>query len=94
MRRPRRVFARRLSEAVMRTLLQCEAVIERGLASYREVGAALKEIRDRTLYRETPKYAKTGVTFEDYCQDPVGLHEGSRQPADPVIRRGCNVYHG
>ena len=42
-------------------LVECEAVIERGLASFMEVGQALLEIRDSRLYRETHG------TFEDYC---------------------------
>lgn len=39
-----------------------EQVIERGLATFHEVGAALLAIRDGRLYRATHK------TFEDYCQ--------------------------
>lgn len=40
-----------------------EAVIERGLKTFYEVGAALLEIRDGKLYRETH------ATFEDYCRE-------------------------
>lgn len=39
-----------------------EQVIERGLATFHEVGTALLAIRDGRLYRSTHK------TFEDYCQ--------------------------
>jgi len=40
-----------------------EAVIERGLGAFVEVGRALLEIRDSRLYRETHG------TFEDYCRE-------------------------
>lgn len=43
-------------------LAECEAIIERGLTTFIEVGAALLRIRDERLYRETHG------TFEDYCQ--------------------------
>lgn len=44
-----------------------EARIERGLKVFYEVGAALLDIRDKRLYRETHK------TFEDYCQQRWGM---------------------
>lgn len=44
-------------------LAECEAVIERGQRSFIEVGAALLEILDARLYKETHS------TFEDYCRD-------------------------
>lgn len=44
------------------SLTQLEAVIERGLSTFIEVGSALMEIRDSRLYRETH------ATFEDYCR--------------------------
>ena len=44
-----------------------EATIERGLASFIEVGEALALVRDSRLYRETH------ATFEDYCQKRWGL---------------------
>jgi len=47
-------------------LEQCEAVIERGLKTFVDVGNALLEIRDSRLYR-----AEFG-TFEDYCKDKWG----------------------
>lgn len=40
-----------------------EATIERGLASFMEVGIALMRIRDDRLYRETHE------RFDDYCKD-------------------------
>ena len=46
---------------------QCEAVIERGLGTFMEVGTALATIRDARLYRV--KHA----TFEDYCRERWNL---------------------
>lgn len=43
-------------------LVELEAVVERGLASFVEVGQALMEIRDARLYRQSHG------TFEDYCR--------------------------
>ena len=51
----------------LRTLEECEAVIERGLATFIEVGQALLEIRDSRLYRESHG------TFESYCLDRWGF---------------------
>jgi len=51
-----------------RPLAALEATIERGLATFIEVGQALMEIRERRLYRETHP------TFEDYCRDRWGLN--------------------
>lgn len=50
-----------------RTLEQCEAVIERGLNTFVEVGAALLQIRDGRLYKA--EYS----TFEDYCRERWGF---------------------
>jgi hypothetical protein len=44
-------------------LAQCEAVIERGLANFMEVGQALLVVRDKKLYRLSHK------TFAEYCSD-------------------------
>jgi phage N-6-adenine-methyltransferase len=41
---------------------ELEAVVERGLGTFVEVGQALMEIRDKRLYRELHD------TFEDYCR--------------------------
>jgi phage N-6-adenine-methyltransferase len=49
-----------------KSLAQLEVIIERGLSIFVEVGAALLQIRDSRLYRET--YA----TFEDYCRQRWG----------------------
>jgi hypothetical protein len=47
-----------------RSLLQeCEAVIERGVKTFVEVGQALLQIRDERLYRASHK------TFEEYCRE-------------------------
>lgn len=44
-------------------LAQLEETIERGLATFVEVGAALMEVRDSRLYRDG------FTTFEDYCRE-------------------------
>jgi hypothetical protein len=44
-------------------LADCEAVIERGLAPFVEVGQALLRIREERLYRGTHK------SFDDYCRE-------------------------
>ncbi len=46
---------------------QCETVIERGLATFVDVGTALASIRDGRLYRATYE------TFEDYCRERWGF---------------------
>jgi hypothetical protein len=46
------------------TLEQLEVVIEKGINSFIETGNALREIRDRRLYRE-----QGFATFEDYCRE-------------------------
>jgi hypothetical protein len=51
----------KISHAERDSLSTCEAIIERGLRSFYEVGAALTRIRDERLYRAT--YG----TFEEYC---------------------------
>ena len=51
------------------TLTHAEAKIERGLASFVEVGEALAEVRDARLYRETH------ATFLDYCRDRWGISD-------------------
>lgn len=44
-------------------LARCEAVIERGLTTFYEVGTALLKIRDARLYRASH------ATFEEYCRE-------------------------
>lgn len=48
-------------------LQECEAVIERGIKTFVDVGLALMEIRDNRLYRQD------FATFEDYCRDRWGM---------------------
>lgn len=48
---------------------ECEQVIERGLATFVEVGTALATIRDGRLYRATHG------TFEDYCRERWGFND-------------------
>jgi hypothetical protein len=52
-----------MNEEITTRLTDLEGVIERGLATFIEVGQALREIRDSRLYRE--RYS----TFEDYCRE-------------------------
>lgn len=56
-----------LTTAERGRLDECEAVIERGLKTFVDVGRALLEIRDSGLYRDG--YA----TFEDYCRERWGM---------------------
>lgn len=44
-----------------------EAIIQRGIETFYEVGTALLAIRDKRLYRETHG------TFEEYCRDRWGM---------------------
>jgi hypothetical protein len=44
-------------------LVECESIIRKGLGTFLEVGAALAEIHDAMLYRETHK------SFKKYCSD-------------------------
>lgn len=52
-----------MSEVVVSTLAECEAIIERGLTTFVEVGSALARIRDERLYLDSHK------SFEDYCRE-------------------------
>jgi hypothetical protein len=58
-------------------LKQCEAIIERGLATFVEVGRALLCIRDEALYYED--YA----SFDDYCRERWDFR---RETADRYVR--------
>lgn len=59
------------------TLVDCEAVIERGVRTFVEVGTALSQIRDGRLYRESHG------TFEGYCKDRWGF---DRSRADQLVK--------
>jgi hypothetical protein len=59
-----------LSLEEQRDRLHLERVIER---SFYQAGIALKQLRDRRLYRSTHK------TFEEYCNDRFG-YSSRRQP--------------
>lgn len=48
-------------------LARCEAVIDRNLQAFWQVGDALTEIRDKRLYRSTHN------SFEDYCREKWAL---------------------
>jgi hypothetical protein len=60
-----------LSEVEQSELSQCEAVIERGLKTFVDVGNALLRIRDGKLYRNTHD------TFEDYCRERWSMAQGT-----------------
>ncbi|NJL33925.1 MAG: hypothetical protein HC893_08770 [Chloroflexaceae bacterium] len=51
----------------MMELERCEQIIERGLKTFFEVGAALVRVRDLKLYRVEHR------TFEAYCQERWGI---------------------
>lgn len=51
-------------------LAALETVIEQGIRTFMDVGAALLAIRDGRLYRD-----RGHMTFEDYCQKRWGWHE-------------------
>lgn len=57
----------RLSSIETIELGDCEAVIERGLRTFRDVGNALLRIRDARLYRARHS------TFEAYCRERWGM---------------------
>src|SRR5262245_53493835 len=65
-----------LSRVEVRSIEQYEAIIERGLETFVEVGTALLMIRDGRLYR-----ASYGA-FEDYCRERWGM---SRQRANQLV---------
>lgn len=69
-------------------LAELEAVIERGLQTFVEVGNALMEIRDGRLYR-----AEYG-TFEDYCQDRWGIERRHAYRLIDAAQVVNNVSHG
>lgn len=52
-----------LAVAEAQSFVRCEAIIERGMRTFAEVGNALVEIRDGRLYRETH------ASFEAYCRE-------------------------
>jgi len=77
-----------MSEVAVR-LRELEAVIERGMETFVEVGNAIREIRDSRLYRE--RYS----SFEDYCRDRWGWgrNYANKQvvAADTAALVGTNV---
>jgi hypothetical protein len=66
-------------DAVTTQLTECEEAIERGLASFLEMGQALLRIRDGRLYRQTHR------TFARYCQQRWSL---SRSYAYELMEAG------
>ncbi|MBP5974189.1 MAG: hypothetical protein KME46_21590 [Brasilonema angustatum HA4187-MV1] len=77
-----------LSEAEAQELRRLEATVERCLKAFWQIGQALREIRDKRLYREY--YS----TFEEYC---MTRWEMSRRSAYQLISAASvyeNVRHG
>lgn len=77
-----------ISESEVAVLAQQEAIIERGLQTFYEVGTALVTIRDQRLYRQEH------TTFDDYCQSRWGM---ARRTAYQLIDAAGvveNVRHG
>jgi hypothetical protein len=60
-------LAEQLTVVEATTLDDLEGVIEKGIATFIDVGLALARIRDKRLYRETHG------TFEEYCKDRWGF---------------------
>ena len=56
-----------MTDLIQQQLASQEAIIERGLASFVEVGSALEVIRVQRLYRDSHG------SFEDYCRSRWGL---------------------
>lgn len=71
-----------MTAVVHSRLGELEETIERGLATFVEVGAALAEIRDNDLYKE--HYTR----FEDYCQERWGWNAdyGRKLIASATVR--------
>lgn len=69
-------------------LAQCEQVIERGLQTFYEVGAALLAIRDKRLYR-----AEHG-TFEDYCLARWGFSDRRARQLMSAAETFVNIQTG
>ncbi len=67
-----RKSSRRLEVTTVNTeneklLAECEAIYNRSLANFAEVGNAIKIIRDKRLYKNTYK------SFSNYCEERLGL---------------------
>lgn len=62
-----RLFADAEPVAPQQDLAQLEAIIERGLETFVDVGMALLAIRDRKLYKQSH------FTFEEYCKERWGM---------------------
>ncbi len=60
-----------MTGVVAQDLHACEQVIERGLATFVDVGQALMRIRDSRLYRDGYP------SFEAYCRDRWGMDKVS-----------------
>jgi hypothetical protein len=78
----------KLSEIEAARLTELEAVIERGLGTFVEVGMAFLEVREARLYR-----GEFG-TFEDYCRERWQLGRHRAFQLIDAARVVANVDHG
>lgn len=69
-------------------LAQQEAIIERGLQTFYEVGSALAAIREQRLYRADYP------TFEEYCQERWGMARRTAYQYIEAAETFENVRHG
>lgn len=72
-----------LTPAEVDNLNRLEAVAERGLGTYAEVGDALAEIRDRRLYRGTHP------SFEAYVRERWGVGTAPRRKPCEALASAC-----
>ncbi|NJK49316.1 hypothetical protein HC931_15115 [Candidatus Gracilibacteria bacterium] len=79
-----------LNDAEKVRLLELEAIVDRGLQTFYEVGQVLIEIRDRKLYRQTHK------TFEAYCKENWSIAKRTAYQlisATKVVENLCAMAH-
>ena len=63
-----------LTKTETASLTDCEQVIERGMATFVDVGRALLQIRDKRLYRGTH------ASFDAYCKERWDFDQELRPP--------------
>jgi hypothetical protein len=79
-----------LSDTEQKALIQHEKIISEGLSKFLDVAIALREIREKNLYRET------GWTFEEYCEHRFGISRqmGARWVKSAVIAEKIQPHQG
>jgi hypothetical protein len=60
-------FVTKITRPEQSVLAECEAIVERGMDSFIEVGNALLRIRNERLYDKKPGHAGF-ATFQEYCE--------------------------